>query len=100
MKHTIPLISREYYPNDRSGSLLRLSLLTCFRERYGIIRHRGGGSSNAEHEAIGNLVPQFDDAFELVSSLDVPMPYNHTLELAIQPSVDKIVKSAQSVLYI
>jgi pyruvate dehydrogenase E1 component beta subunit len=41
-----------------------------------------------------------DAPVELVSSLDVPMPYNHTLELAIQPSVDKIVKSALSVLYI
>ncbi|RMD81122.1 MAG: pyruvate dehydrogenase complex E1 component subunit beta [Lentisphaerae bacterium] len=41
-----------------------------------------------------------DAPVELVSSLDVPMPYNHTLELAIQPSVDKIVKAAQSVCYL
>lgn len=41
-----------------------------------------------------------DAPVELVASLDVPMPYNHTLELAIQPSVERIVNSAKSVLYI
>ncbi len=40
-----------------------------------------------------------DAPVELVSSIDVPMPYNHSLELAIQPSVDKIAKAAKSVLY-
>ena len=31
---------------------------------------------------------------ELVSGEDVPMPYNHSLELAAQPSVEKIVAAA------
>lgn len=44
----------------------------------------------------------FDDLdapVELVSMEDVPMPYNHTLELAAQPSVEKIVAAARAVLY-
>jgi pyruvate dehydrogenase E1 component beta subunit len=44
----------------------------------------------------------FDDLdapVELVSSEDVPMPYNHRLELAIQPSVEKIVAAAKRVSY-
>jgi pyruvate dehydrogenase E1 component beta subunit len=41
-----------------------------------------------------------DAPVELVSAEDVPMPYNHTLELAAQPSVDKIHQAARQVLYI
>jgi pyruvate dehydrogenase E1 component beta subunit len=44
----------------------------------------------------------FDDLdapVELVSGEDVPMPYNHSLELAAQPSVEKIVAAARRVLY-
>ena len=44
----------------------------------------------------------FDDldaAVELVSGEDVPMPYNHSLELAAQPSVEKIVDAVKRVLY-
>ncbi|BFN37221.1 pyruvate dehydrogenase complex E1 component subunit beta [Fidelibacter multiformis] len=41
-----------------------------------------------------------DAPVELVTSEDVPMPYNHTLELAAQPSVDKIVQAVQKVMYI
>lgn len=44
----------------------------------------------------------FDDLdapVELVVMEDVPMPYNHTLELAAQPSVEKIVQAAKRVLY-
>jgi pyruvate dehydrogenase E1 component beta subunit len=37
---------------------------------------------------------------ELVAMEDVPMPYNHTLELAVQPSVEKIVAAARRVLYL
>ncbi len=36
----------------------------------------------------------------LVSSEDVPMPYNHSLELAVQPSADKIVAAALRALYL
>lgn len=45
----------------------------------------------------------FDDLdaqVELVASEDVPMPYNHTLELAAQPSVTKIVEAARRVSYL
>lgn len=45
----------------------------------------------------------FDDLdapVELVSSEDVPMPYNHSLELEVQPTVDKIVRAAKAVLYV
>ncbi|MDP3177048.1 MAG: pyruvate dehydrogenase complex E1 component subunit beta [Spirochaetaceae bacterium] len=40
-----------------------------------------------------------DAPVELVSGEDVPMPYNHSLELAAQPSVEKIVAAARRVLY-
>jgi pyruvate dehydrogenase E1 component beta subunit len=45
----------------------------------------------------------FDDLdapVELVTSEDVPMPYNHTLELAVQPSIEKVIKAVQKVLYV
>ncbi len=35
----------------------------------------------------------------LVSSDDIPMPYNHKLELAAQPSIEKIVHAAKQALY-
>ncbi len=44
----------------------------------------------------------FDDLdapVELICSEDVPMPYNHSLELEVQPTVDKIVRAAKAVLY-
>jgi pyruvate dehydrogenase E1 component beta subunit len=41
-----------------------------------------------------------DAQVELVASEDVPMPYNHQLELAVQPSVDKIMSAVERVLYI
>jgi pyruvate dehydrogenase E1 component beta subunit len=31
---------------------------------------------------------------------DVPMPYNHSLELSVQPSVEKIVRAAKRLLYL
>jgi len=46
-----------------------------------------------------NCFDILDAQVELVSGEDVPMPYNHTLELAAQPSVDKIVSAARAVLY-
>lgn len=45
----------------------------------------------------------FDDLdaqVELVTSEDVPMPYNHALELAAQPSVEKVIQAVQKVLYL
>jgi len=54
---------------------------------------------------IGYLVSRacfdyLDAPVELVSSEDVPMPYNHRLELAAQPSVEKIVSAVKRVLYL
>ena len=47
-----------------------------------------------------NCFDLLDAPVELVSSEDVPMPYNHTLELAAQPSVEKIIAAAKRVLYL
>lgn len=47
-----------------------------------------------------NCFDILDAQVELVSSEDVPMPYNHALELAVQPSVEKIVDAARHVLYL
>ena len=47
-----------------------------------------------------NCFDLLDAPVELVSSEEVPMPYNHRLELAAQPSVEKIVTAAKSVLYV
>jgi pyruvate dehydrogenase E1 component beta subunit len=41
-----------------------------------------------------------DAQVELVSSEDIPMPYNHRLEVAAQPSVEKIMAAAEKVLYL
>lgn len=41
-----------------------------------------------------------DAPVELVASEDVPMPYNHKLELAVQPSVDKITAAVSKVMYL
>ena len=46
-----------------------------------------------------NCFDDLDAAVELVSGEDVPMPYNHALELAAQPSVEKIVDAVKRVLY-
>ena len=46
-----------------------------------------------------NCFDDLDAPVELVHSEDVPMPYNHRLELAIQPSVEKIVAAAKRVSY-
>jgi pyruvate dehydrogenase E1 component beta subunit len=47
-----------------------------------------------------NCFDYLDSPVEMVASEDVPMPYNHSLELAVQPSVEKIVKAAKKVLYV
>ncbi len=47
-----------------------------------------------------NCFDDLDAPVELVSSEDVPMPYNHRLELAVQPSVDKVVRAVEKVLYL
>jgi pyruvate dehydrogenase E1 component beta subunit len=47
-----------------------------------------------------NCFDDLDAAVELVSSEDVPMPYNHSLELAAQPSVARIIEAVRRVLYV
>lgn len=46
-----------------------------------------------------NCFDYLDAPVLLVSSEDVPMPYNHRLELAAQPSVKKIIDAAKQVSY-
>ena len=46
-----------------------------------------------------NCFDDLDASVELVSGEDVPMPYNHALELAAQPSLEKIVEAVKKVLY-
>jgi pyruvate dehydrogenase E1 component beta subunit len=46
-----------------------------------------------------NCFDYLDAPVELVAMEDVPMPYNHSLELAVQPSTEKIVQAARNVLY-
>ncbi len=46
-----------------------------------------------------NCFDLLDAPVGLVASEDVPMPYNHRLELAVQPSVEKVVKAVNQVLY-
>ena len=47
-----------------------------------------------------NCFSYLDAPVELVSSEDVPMPYNHNLELAAQPSNKKIVQAVRRALYL
>ncbi len=47
-----------------------------------------------------NCFDFLDAPVELVSSEDVPMPYNHRLEIAAQPSVQKVVSALKKVLYL
>lgn len=47
-----------------------------------------------------NAFDNLDAPVEMVASEDVPMPYNHKLELAAQPQVEKIVAAAKRVLYL
>ena len=46
-----------------------------------------------------NCFDDLDAAVELVSGEDVPMPYNHALELAALPSIEKILDAVKRVLY-
>lgn len=47
-----------------------------------------------------NCFDDLDAPVEVVTSMDVPMPYNHTLELMVQPSAEKIVAAARRTLYL
>lgn len=52
--------------------------------------------SYVSHLVSTKCFDDLDAPVELVTSEDVPIPYNHTLELAIQPSADKIIKAVES----
>ncbi len=46
-----------------------------------------------------NTFDYLDAPVEMVASEEVPMPYNHKLELAAQPQKDQIIGAARRVLY-
>ncbi len=46
-----------------------------------------------------NCFDYLDAPVEIVTSEDVPMPYNHRLELEVQPTVDKILRAVERVMY-
>jgi len=46
-----------------------------------------------------NCFDFLDAPVELVASEDVPMPYNHAMELAVQPSTQKIIAAVHRVSY-
>ncbi len=47
-----------------------------------------------------NCFNDLDAPVEIVTGDDIPMPYNHELELAAQPSVEKVVAAVKKVLYL
>ncbi|GAB1455248.1 hypothetical protein MASR2M48_05550 [Spirochaetota bacterium] len=55
--------------------------------------------SYVAHRIASERFDYLDAPVASISSEDVPMPYNHTLELAVQPSAEKIVAAALHVLY-
>lgn len=56
--------------------------------------------SHVAFEVARNCFDYLDAPVGLVASEDVPMPYNHQLELAVQPSVEKIVQAVKKVMYL
>ena len=54
--------------------------------------------SHVAYEIFKEFYDELEAPVEFVSSLDVPMPYNHTLELAVQPSAAKVVEAVKKVL--
>ena len=52
------------------------------------------------HRIASERFDSLDAPVEFVSSEDVPMPYSHALELAVQPSAGKIVTAALRALYL
>lgn len=47
-----------------------------------------------------NCFDMLDAPVELIASEEVPMPYNHALELSAQPTVEKIIEAVKRVLYL
>jgi len=55
--------------------------------------------SHVAWEVSSACFDHLDAPVELIASKDVPMPYNHRLELAVQPSVADIVAAVKRVTY-
>lgn len=47
-----------------------------------------------------NCFDYLDAPVDMITGEDVPMPYNHKLELSAQPSVEKVINAAKKALYI
>jgi pyruvate dehydrogenase E1 component beta subunit len=47
-----------------------------------------------------NVFDYLDAPVELVASEEIPMPYNHALELEVQPNVEKIIQAVKKVCYL
>lgn len=47
-----------------------------------------------------NCFDDLDAPVELICSENVPMPYNHTLEVQVQPTVEKVVAAAKRTMYL
>jgi pyruvate dehydrogenase E1 component beta subunit len=46
-----------------------------------------------------NAFDHLDSPVEIITSEDVPMPYSHKLEIAVQPSIEKVINAVKKVLY-
>ena len=55
--------------------------------------------SHVAWEISRNCFDYLDAPVELIASADVPMPYNHRLERAVQPSVERIIAAVKQVTY-
>lgn len=56
--------------------------------------------SHVAFEVARNCFDYLDAPVGLVASEEVPTPYNHQLELAVQPSVEKIIQAVKKVMYL
>jgi len=62
-------------------------------------KYCGVGAEIAER-IYSSCFDDLDAPIERVTSLDVPMPYAHSLESAVLPSVERAVAAARKVLYL
>jgi len=58
-----------------------------------------GMGSGVSEQIYQSVFDNLDAPVKRVCSEDVPAPYNHYLELAMQPSVEKVVAAVREVLY-
>lgn len=56
--------------------------------------------SYISHLISNKAFDELDAPIEIVAFEDVPMPYNHKLELAVQPSVGKVEEAVNKVMYL